>query len=367
LELCGFAKAKAAWQKRNRKQRNCSEMNLLKAESINAPDPVVKKLQTQIRQLETAARREHGPVVSTGCDQADQMLPDGGLERGTITEWICDDRYGGGSGAAILSLIAARNACARIQHKTSQPQSLFAAPNHRTSKRRWATSKPSAQTRRKKTISQNPALVIIDPEQVFYPPAAAKWGISLDNTVIIRCREPSKIMWAIQQALQCPAVGAVWGCLPNINQRWSRRFQLAAEQSGTMAMFVRPQIEARTETQTSWAEVQWTIQPCTAPIGHSSHSRQIQLRLHRIRSGSPGATVKIEVDFTTGHLHSLKTTQSLTRTALPTPETSTPDRRSQNEPAQRTFRKRIQKPDSLQTHPVRMAAQLAHSANRRPA
>ena len=177
-------------------------------------------LRRQLQQIETVSRGSHREVISTGCSRLDQQLPAGGLARGTVTEWLlqlprrlqAEPFAGLGSGAELLSLLAARQAC---QAGATSPR--------RT-------------------------LVIIDPEHCFYPVAANAWGISLRHTVIIRCRQPTQILWAIHQSLQCSAVGAVWARFPlnptggrasDLDQRWSRRFQLAAEQHGTMAMFVR--------------------------------------------------------------------------------------------------------------------------------
>ena len=110
------------------------------APHVSPPD-IVDTLRQQIRRMETLSRADDERVISTGCRELDQLLPAGGLASGTITEWLTP---AGGQGAELLSLLAARQACA-----------------------------------------DGGALVIIDPDQSFYAPAAAGWGINLDNTIVL--------------------------------------------------------------------------------------------------------------------------------------------------------------------------------------
>ena len=309
---------------------------------------LVRSLRNRIRRLETAARCDQGQFITTGCSELDRLLPGGGLAAGTITEWLAPCT---GSGAEILSLIAAIAACSS-----------------------------------KGACSGGGALVVIDPEHRFYPPAAASWGAHLENTIVLRSnvrgsnlrsRQAKKeLYWAIDQALRCSAVAAVWGSLDHISERWFRRFQLSAEESGAMGMFVRP---VRIQGQPSWSEVQWLVgegrdeerrakserqrakeeaqqpstlniqpstfdihssfskyevrstnggtkkHPSTSDIRHStldihslspmnppsplekggadpSFARRIQLRLIRCRGGKSGAHVTVQIDFTTGKL-----------------------------------------------------------------
>ena len=142
----------------------------------------VQVLRNEIRHLEAVSRQDQGQVYSTGCVAVDCWLPKGGLGAGTVTEWLTpqtkgafgakpgsvlaggkqDGHAAGGYGAEILSLIATREACAA-----------------------------------------GGALVVIDPWHQFYPPAAAAWGISLEHTLVLRCRDPKEMLWAIDQALRC--------------------------------------------------------------------------------------------------------------------------------------------------------------------
>lgn len=232
----------------------------------NMKATAVEELRQGIRRIETAGRRDAGRVFSTGCDELDQGLPDGGLAAGTIVEWLTPP---GGYGAGILSLLAARSACA-----------------------------------------DGGALVVVDAERVFFPPAAVAWGMDLSCMVVIRPRggDQSDLCWAIDQALRSPAVGAVWGALPDVGERWERRFQLSAGSSGAMGLFVRP---AQMLGQPGWSEVQWLIEESVG--GRESFDREIGLQLVRARGGTPGWRTRVRIDFTTGQMRGVEAGSRRTR------------------------------------------------------
>ena len=56
-----------------------------------------------------AARRPEIPAFSTGSSSLDRLLPEAGLPRGALVEYLA----GLGSGATALALIAATKACSR--------------------------------------------------------------------------------------------------------------------------------------------------------------------------------------------------------------------------------------------------------------
>lgn len=279
-------------------------MSIAQTQSTLATDSI-KSLQHRIRKLETAGRRDDAKVMTTGCDGLDQLLPDRGLATGTITEWLAPST---GVGAEWLSLQAAREACA-----------------------------------------DGGALVIVDPENRFYPVAADVQGINLENTIVLKGtdrRLSRDLLWAIDQSLRCPAVAAVWGRLGDVGERWLRRFQLSAEQSGAMGMFVRP---LGVKQQPGWSDIQWEVchvrgnqdetrgalpavpdnppdlrQPrMTAPMRYArrkilqsspSFDRLLRLRLLRVRCGqaSIGKTVNVRIDFSTGEMHTVTETHEQT-------------------------------------------------------
>ena len=243
-----------------------------------SPTDKVQVLRQQIRRLETAARCGDGRVISTGCADLDGLLPERGLSAGTITEWLTP---GDGHGARVLSLLAARQACA-----------------------------------------DGGALVVIDPERSFFAPAAVAWGIDPDNVIVLRPPPDDRraLYWAIDQSLRSPAVAAVWGALPRVNEHWQRRFQLSAEESGALGLFIRP---ASVLGEPGWSEVQWLVGTQQAgkqkrengTVARKSFDRFIDLRLVRVRNGTPGACAKVQIDFTSGEVrkvHHGKQRQSFT-------------------------------------------------------
>ena len=227
---------------------------------------LIDRLRNRIRKVETAGRIDDGVRVSSGCAAIDRLLPGTGYQRGTLVQWLT----GGGLGADYLSLLLARESCA-----------------------------------------DGGALVIFDPLNQFYPPAAAAIGINLDNLVILHTEQPGRptnarqedLLWSIDQSLRCPGVAAVWGPLDHIDERWFRRFQLSAESSGCLGLFVQPLSES---CQPSWAEVQWLVS-ATGRVQtnqpRSPSNQLVRLQLTRCRGAQTGKTVNLSIDTITGNVH----------------------------------------------------------------
>ena len=246
-----------------------------------ATQALVQRLQHRIERIEIASRADDGQTVSSGCAAVDDLLPAGGYRRGTLIEWVNGgvgfqpaDRgrastlrrqSSGGCGVDFLSLLTAANACA-----------------------------------------DGGALVIADRNRQFNPPAAAAIGIDLGNVVVIRPPEEKsshdrryddEFFWAIDQALGCSAVAAVWGAVDRIGERWFRRFQLSAEASGTMGLFVRP---ASTIGQPGWSEVCWHVAAKRSNENATAATQQVDLTLARCRGGRSGRCIGLQIDTVTG-------------------------------------------------------------------
>ena len=241
---------------------------------------LITRLQKKIQRAETASRNCDGIRVSSGCVAIDRLLPGSGYQRGSLVQWLT----GGGQGADYLSLMVAQKAC-----------------------------------------EDGGAMVVFDPLNQFYPPTAAAIGINLDNLIVLRSKDHQSLMWSIDQALRCPAVATVWGPLDQIDERWFRRFQLSAEASGCIGLFIQPLTQAR---QPSWAEVQWivghaspvevprsnaqaistvTIATTTARSNaaelHSNPRQQlVRLLLTRCRGTQTGKTVNLSINTITGNV-----------------------------------------------------------------
>lgn len=175
---------------------------------------IIAQLQQALRQCEGARRPHAGRRTSTGCPELDRLLPEGGLGRGTLVEWLA---AASGSGALWLALIAAREACREYG-----------------------------------------PLVVIDREGTFYPPAAARAGFGPEELIVVRVGNARDESWALDQALRSAGVGAVLCSTRRLSQAAGRRLQLAAETSGGLGLLVRP---AAVRDEPCWAEARLLVEP----------------------------------------------------------------------------------------------------------
>ncbi len=241
--------------------------------------PTIRELDSLLRRLERPGGVPPRLRISTGCGPLDAALPGRGLLRGSLVEWLGD---GPGCGAGMLALRAAREAC-----------------------------------------REGGALVVIDPQHHFYPPAAVAGGLDLQRTIVVRRVQrqqgqggqqgqgDKQNQWALDQALRCPHVAAVVAWPQQLDSRVFRRLQLAVETSGCLGLLVRP---AAAQRESSWADVRLLISPVAhAPTSHNrnnaSHTESVALswrlkiELLRCRGGSTQRTVDLEIDERTGDIH----------------------------------------------------------------
>ncbi len=183
-------------------------------------------------------------TVSSGCAGIDALLPDRGFSRGSLTEWFSSRP---GSGTTILAMQAAYQSC-----------------------------------------EQGGTVVVVDWNQCFYPPAVAACQLDVSNIVVVQVTQEADELWAVDQALRCQDVAAVVAWPRRIDDRMFRRWQLAAEHSGVMGLFVRP-VAALPER--SWAQTRLLVTPQRARSGwhlsvellrcsRSSERRVAQLEIH---------------------------------------------------------------------------------------
>jgi hypothetical protein len=207
---------------------------------------LVRHLERQINpaQVERVdASASLGSWVSSGCLAWDRRLPrQEGFRRGSLVEWFVEEP---GNGAGTLALLVARQACLGTGTLV--------------------------------------VLDVLDETRRFYPPAAAACGIDLQRLIVIRPQHSRDALWAWDQALRCPAVKAVWGWLDTINDRWFRRFQLAAEQSGCLGLLLRPTLS---RGKPSWSELQLAISARGAPPTDVAEGRGVRVEVVRCRGAA---------------------------------------------------------------------------------
>jgi hypothetical protein len=209
---------------------------------------LVETLRQQIARLEAGRRVASGPVtVSTGCTPLDGVLSDGGFYRGTLVEWFSATE---GSGAETLAIRAATVAC-----------------------------------------RDGGAVVVLDRQREFYPPAAVRAGIALDRLIVLQPRIEADVLWTLDQALRCVGVAVVLAWFEKLDGRDFRRLQLAAEEGGTLGFLIRP---ASVRHEPSWADVRLLVEPL--PSGRANEGRRLRVEVLRCRGGAHGATVEMEID-----------------------------------------------------------------------
>ena len=141
------------------------------------------------------------PVVPTGFPVLDAELPGGGWPAGALTELLPEHE-------GIGEVRALGPALARLSNAG-----------------RW--------------------LAWIAPPYLPYAPALEAAGIDLARVTIVRTRSPQDTLWAIEQALQSGACGAVLGWPGKITFAHLRRLQIATEGSPAIALLFRTPLAAR--------------------------------------------------------------------------------------------------------------------------
>ncbi len=237
------------------------------------PTPtLIADLRQQMAKLEGSRQPEDEEPLSTGCRELDRLLPRGGLARGTLVEWLADQ----GSGAGMLALLAARQACRAGR-----------------------------------------ALVVMDRQRSFYPrfypPAAAAWGYDFAQMLVIRSVSEEDELWALDQALRCRGVGAVYAPLLQLGVQDFRRLQLAAECGGTLGLFLRP---ATVRGDPSWADLQLAVRPRASPAG-----RRLCVEVVRCRGGTAGRSIELTITGT-GMVPTMSTSHDPDRPTYPLPATA---------------------------------------------
>ncbi len=285
------------------------------ARASDASDEVVRKLRDKLECYHRHRAKRAGWVrrfVPTGLWPLDELLPHGGLPCGAITE-IYADFAGVGSMTLALRLAGGRDEGTKGRDQgikgsrdqgaksksrkieksksrkvemtrgvvgPSEPRAQATGPSeprpsgsgherlHHVGRRRrsdceiegWRGRDEAPEGRRgegKESGGRDHApIVVIDAQGDFYPPAVVPFGIALDRLIVLRVRNAKDALWAAEQSLRCSAVAAVIAPLERINERDSRRLQLAAETSGCIGIVLRP-MHRRTK---SFAAVQMLVE-----------------------------------------------------------------------------------------------------------
>lgn len=116
----------------------------------------------------------------------------------------------------------------------------------------------------------------IAPPYLPHAPALVQWGLPLERLLIIQTRGLQESLWAAEQALRCPAVGAVLSWPVEIADRNVRRLQLAAAAGGSLGILYRPAGAAR---EHSPAALRLRLRPA---------AQGLAVDIHKCRGGRAG-------------------------------------------------------------------------------
>ncbi|NMJ43936.1 hypothetical protein GWK16_22000 [Roseomonas sp. JC162] len=126
----------------------------------------------------------------------------------------------------------------------------------------------------------------IAPEPDAWPPGLARFGLSPAQLVLVRAPHTQDALWAMEETLRCPAVGAALLVTGELDLTAARRLQLAAEAGGVLGLLLRPDEDNAAPTA---ALTRWRIgaAPSATNSPHELGDPAWTLDLLRCRSGRP--------------------------------------------------------------------------------
>lgn len=138
-----------------------------------------------------------------------------------------------------------------------------------------------------KLMGQQKCSIWIGSKNMIYPPALASFGVAPERIIFVETRLHREALWAVEEALKCPAVVAVVGELSELEFNASRRLQLAVEQSGVTGFMHRHS----TQTPNAVSCVsRWRVSPVASRgrlPGPGAPAWQVDLL--KVRNGRPGS------------------------------------------------------------------------------
>ncbi|HEX2215347.1 MAG TPA: DNA repair protein [Xanthobacteraceae bacterium] len=124
-----------------------------------------------------------------------------------------------------------------------------------------------------------------------YGPGLDEIGLAPEQMVTVAAARARDVLWAMEEALRCRAVGAVIGEIRKenaIDAVASRRLSLAASQQDTLALLLR----VKPDTRPVAAATRWIVGALSAaPVPHGIGPPALAVRLVRNRSGRLGSWV----------------------------------------------------------------------------
>jgi protein ImuA len=120
-----------------------------------------------------------------------------------------------------------------------------------------------------------------------YGVALAMLGLEEEDLILVRAKDESEALWAMEEGLCCSDVGVVIGSLSApLNLTAERRLQLAAERGETTGFLLQP---GASVSSSSAAVTRWRVAaaPSAAPLWTGLGPPRWSLTLDRCRQGTP--------------------------------------------------------------------------------
>ena len=221
------------------------------------------------------AEHQGWETVSTGFQPLDQLLPAGGVRRGSLLDLIAGGDASAGSDAGGAISLACAVACRLADSKPVGQGTAFT-----TSATITSVTMPLARAS---------TIVVVDRGAGFYPPAVIPWLDALADGgeksggrpqfVVARPSRDEDEIWAIDQALRCPGVAAVLAWPTRVHATAMRRWQLASRASGAVGLLVRGLSERWPVGEPTWADAKVAISPVAGEPDADLAVRRLRLSL----------------------------------------------------------------------------------------
>ena len=122
-----------------------------------------------------------------------------------------------------------------------------------------------------------------------YGPGLDAFGLAPERLLTVAAARPRDLLWAMEEALRCRAIGAVIGELRHgeIDMVAMRRLSLAAAESGALALLLR----AAPANDASTAATRWIVGAAPSAAAHDPGSPRFAAQLIRNRRGPLGSWI----------------------------------------------------------------------------
>jgi protein ImuA len=209
-------------------------------------------LRNRIRNIEGLPRATNA-VLSMGLEAIDQALPWGGLPLSCIHHVVGESEFLPHSAFTPSASTFVAILAARLKGRGTV---LWCLPRHKVA-------------------------------DALYAAALAVLGLEEEDLILVRAKDESEALWAMEEGLCCPDVGAVIGSLSApLNLTAERRLQLAAERGETTGFLLQP---GTLVSSSSAAVTRWRVAaaPSEEPLWAGLGPPRWSLTLDRCRQGTP--------------------------------------------------------------------------------